>query len=208
MINGFLVWESLCWNKNQWGKGKLTKGILMKKWPTIKTEKILDAKVFSYFKTERESPLSKKKGLFDVLHCPDWVNVMALTANNECLLVKQYRHGQDDITTEIPGGVIDSHESDPLEAAKRELLEETGYASDSWERLGSVSPNPAFINNYCHIYLALNAQKTSEQNLDPFEEIEIFTRPLDDIPELIRNGTIQHSLVVSAFNLYFLKYKL
>jgi 8-oxo-dGTP pyrophosphatase MutT (NUDIX family) len=127
--------------------------------------------------------------------------MVALTPNEEVVLVKQYRYGTDEITMEIPGGVIHTGE-DVLVAAKRELEEETGYSAKNWTLLGSVDANPAFMTNKCYTYLATGCEKTSEQNLDPFEEIEVMTVPLKEIPQLIREQKISHSLVVAAFFLF------
>lgn len=102
---------------------------------------------------------------------------------------------------EIPGGAIDPGEP-PLEAAKRELREETGYESKQWHVLGSIRPNPAILSNTCHLFLALDAEKTAELDLDEAEELEVSLHGLKEIPRMIRDGRIQHSLVVGAFYFY------
>lgn len=146
-----------------------------------------------------------KTGTFYKLHVPDWINVLALTDEEEIVLVKQYRHGTDEITLEIPGGAVDSTDEHPLEAAKRELLEETGYEANKWTSLGTVSVNPAIMDNYCHMFLAEGCREISEQNLDRMEEIEVQTVPLTDFFEMIENETIDHSLIVSAVGCYLLR---
>ena len=174
---------------------------MVKKWETKSEKSLLNAKVFKYSQVERTSQDSGKTGLFDVLECYEWVNIVALTPENEVVMVEQYRQGTDKITLEIPGGV--GHPGEPIEdGAKRELEEETGYQSKEWLKLGQVDANPAFMTNSCATYLALNCQKVSEQDLDPFEEIDVKLVPLADIPNLIREGKITHSLVVAAFHLY------
>ncbi len=168
------------------------------KWKKNSEQSIVKASVFEYLKVSQTSSNSGKTGQFDVLKCRNWVNMVALTPNEEVVLVKQYRVGTDEITLEIPGGVIHTGE-DVLVGAKRELEEETGYLAKDWTLLGSVDVNPAFMNNKCYTYLASGCEKLREQNLDPFEEIEVITVPLKDIPQLIKEGRISHSLVVSAF---------
>jgi ADP-ribose pyrophosphatase len=170
----------------------------MKKWPTISTQKILTAHIFRYLKVERQSPETNKVGEFDVIQCFNWVNIIAITEDQKIVLVKQYRHGTDNITLEIPGGAVHPGE-DFLLAAQRELQEETGYTSKNWSFLGQVDANPAFMNNYCQTYLALGARKTHEQNLDPFEEIEVVLKDSTKIMDLVLNGEITHSLIVAAF---------
>ncbi|RLA62825.1 MAG: NUDIX hydrolase [Epsilonproteobacteria bacterium] len=174
---------------------------MVKKWETKSEKSVLSAKVFKYREVERTSPDSGKTGKFDVLDCWDWVNIVALTAENEVVMVEQYRQGIDSITLEIPGGVGHPGE-DIIDGAKRELAEETGYQSTEWVKLGQVDANPAFMSNTCATYLALNCQKAGPQNLDPLEEIDIKLVPLKDIPTLIKEGKITHSLVVAAFHLF------
>ncbi len=173
----------------------------MKKWLTLNSQKILQAMVFRYIKVQRQSQDSQKVGEFDVVQCFHWVNIIAITSDQKIVLVKQYRHGTDLVTTEIPGGAVHPGE-DFLLAAKRELQEESGYTSQRWHLLGRVDSNPAFMTNYCETYLAIDADKTHEQNLDPFEEIEVLLEDIKDMEELIKTGVITHSLVVAAFYFY------
>lgn len=174
---------------------------MISKWKKNSEQSILKASVFEYFKVSSTSPDSGKTGNFDVLKCRNWVNIIALTPKKEVVLVKQYRQGTDEVTLEIPGGVIHTGE-DVLVGAKRELEEETGFLAEEWTLLGSVDANPAFMTNKCFTYLATGCINSSAQNLDPFEEIEVVTLALEKIPALIKEGKISHSLVVAAFYLY------
>lgn len=173
----------------------------MKLWPTIESKVILKAHIFRYLQVIRQSPTTLQVGEFDIVQCTNWVNVIALTPEKKMVLIKQYRHGTNCYTTEIPGGAI-NHNEDPLIGAQRELEEETGYTSSNWSYLGKVDANPAFMSNSCATYLAMDAIKTKAQNLDPFEEIEVFLEDELLIHELIKKGEITHSLVVAAIYLY------
>jgi 8-oxo-dGTP pyrophosphatase MutT (NUDIX family) len=132
-----------------------------------------------------------------VLETPDWVNVVALTARRELVLVEQYRFGSGDVTLEIPGGVLDRGEEHGA-AARRELAEETGYTGGTWRYLGAVQPNPAFHDNLCHHWLAEGVELTQGQGLDAGEDIAIRTLPLDEVGAAIADGRIRHALVLTA----------
>jgi 8-oxo-dGTP pyrophosphatase MutT (NUDIX family) len=132
-----------------------------------------------------------------VLETPDWVNVLALTGEGALVLVRQYRFGAGTITTEIPSGVVDPGE-DHGHAARRELREETGYSSERWTYLGHVDPNPAFLDNLCHQWLAEEVTLTHEQDLDPGEDIEVLTRSPDQVRSWVREGIITNALVLTA----------
>lgn len=132
-----------------------------------------------------------------VLEYPNWVNVVALTTENEIILVKQYRHGAAESFLEIPGGVIDEGE-DVLAAAKRELLEETGYQFDSFEKLCELYPNPATSNNITTTYLATGGRKVQGQELDAQEEIEVLLFSPSEVKTLLLQNKIGQSLHSSA----------
>lgn len=134
-----------------------------------------------------------------VLETPDWVNVVALTAESHLVCVEQFRFGSGSVTLEIPGGVLDRGEEHGA-AARRELREETGYTTDRWTYLGAVEPNPAFHDNLCHHWLAEGAVRTHALGLDPGEDIAVRAIPLDDVVQRIRDGRIRHSLVISALS--------
>lgn len=135
---------------------------------------------------------------FVVMKAPDWVNVIALTPENDVVLIRQFRYGVESVTLEIPGGMVDPGEN-ALEAGKRELREETGYVADTWLELGVVEPNPAIQDNRCWTYLALDARFEGEIQHDSNEVIAMSNEPLDKIGSLIAEGEIQHALVVAAF---------
>jgi ADP-ribose pyrophosphatase len=133
-----------------------------------------------------------------VIEYGDWATIVALTRDQQVVLVRQYRHGAQKVILELPGGVMDSEDESPMEAARRELLEETGYASDSFIQVGCVYPNPANQTNLIYSFLALDAEKVGSQNLDETEEIEVVLKPLEEVIAMAKNGELLQSMQVSA----------
>ncbi|WP_036678317.1 NUDIX hydrolase [Daejeonella oryzae] len=128
-----------------------------------------------------------------VLEYPDWVNAVALTHDNQVILIKQYRHAAQEVILEIPGGCIDKGES-PEDAVKRELLEETGYVFERIEFLTSLYANPATGNNKTHCFLATGGRKIQEQNLDGGEEIVVELVSTKELKGLLLDNKIGQAL--------------
>ncbi|HUA08947.1 MAG TPA: NUDIX hydrolase [Candidatus Acidoferrales bacterium] len=116
-----------------------------------------------------------------------FVMVFALTPQREVLLVRQYRYGINEVIVELPAGSIDRGE-EPLACARRELLEETGYTAARWEPLVTVPAEPVRSNSYLHAFLAYDAAKTHEQELDATEAIEPYTVALPAIRPMLREN--------------------
>ena len=172
----------------------------IKKWDLIDSKIRLECGIFKIEEKVFRSPRTGQTHPFISARGTDWINIIPLTSNNDIVLVRQFRQSREMITLEIPGGMVDPGE-EPLEAAKRELLEETGYSGDSSIYLGAVDPNPAILDLKCHTYLVENVQLTSKPKLDGTEDIEVDLLPLADMPKLIKDGQITHSLVITAFSL-------
>lgn len=169
---------------------------MIRNWKTLTRELLESVPIFSVSRVRREHP-EMGEADFYVMDLPDWINVVALTPEDDVVLVRQFRHGNENITLEIPGGNVDEGETS-RQAAERELLEETGYEAKEWVEIGSVEPNPAFMANECKTWLALDARPTAEPNPDHHEELEVLRVPRDAFDALIENGEITHSLVVAA----------
>ncbi len=179
----------------------------VKTWKRVLSEEIADCHIFQL---RRDISVctdgSDEQHTFYCLECPDWVNIIPITKNNEVLMIEQYRHGIEEITLEIPGGMLDDAE-DAQGAALRELLEETGYAPREVIALGKTRPNPAIQDNWVHHFLALDVEQKQQPEFDTTEHTIIRFVPLDEIPSLIQNENITHSLVVVAFHRMFLREK-
>lgn len=169
-------------------------------WKLVSQHKEYETPVFDLYKRVARHP-ENGLGTFYVVNTPSWINVVAETADDHIILLDQYRHGVEHITTEIPGGMVDPGET-PLEAAKRELLEETGYESTHWEQIGLVEANPAIMNNQTYTFLARKCQKVRAAEPDPHEEIRVWETDSAQLFKLIDKGTIRHALVVAALMHY------
>lgn len=138
---------------------------------------------------------------FVVVQPADWCNVLALTADGQLVLVRQFRFGIDGFSLEIPGGVMDPGE-DPIAAGLRELREETGFTGARARLLGSTHPNPAIQSNRCHFVLVEDAVRSAALEWDADEEIEVVTVAVDEVLASARAGGITHALVLNALFLF------
>lgn len=170
-------------------------------WKPISKDILLKTKVMTITEISSVSP-DNQVGKYIVSDAPDWVIVIA-EINDKFLMVKQWRHGENALSIEFPGGVIDSGEK-PETAALRELKEETGYEAKKITYLGKANPNPALMSNHVHFFAAENLISTGVQKLDDDEYVDYFEIPTKEVYENIGNADYPHALMMSAL----LKYKL
>jgi 8-oxo-dGTP pyrophosphatase MutT (NUDIX family) len=179
--------------------------------PWTKTEDITvyDARIFTLHRVKYGRDGGPGRGPapqgYYYLNSCDWVNVVPITPERRVVLIRQFRVGLGDFVVETPGGMVDPTDASPLEAARRELREETGYGSDDIVPIGRSHPNPATQNNSIWFFAARDVRKIGEQSLDPGEDIELEIVDLADIDGMIETGRITHALVLNAFD--FLKRK-
>jgi 8-oxo-dGTP pyrophosphatase MutT (NUDIX family) len=160
---------------------------MIKPWPTVGSKHIGDFRVFSLRSDTKVSPRTGEPHDFYILDCVNWVNVLALTPENQLVMIEQYRHGSNTVELEIPGGVMDPRDASPLETGLRELREETGYEAEQ-----------AAMSNRCFTVLARNCQLKHEVQFDHGEDLLTRLIPAQDVPPLVATGQIRHSLVVVA----------
>jgi 8-oxo-dGTP pyrophosphatase MutT (NUDIX family) len=170
----------------------------VRRWRRVESRRVQRCGIFDLDRVRFEPPDAADPRWYWVLDVPDWINVIALTDDDHVVLVRQHRFGIDEVTLEIPGGMCDPGEP-PADAARRELLEETGFAAGSWTELGWVHPNPPIQNNRCTTFLAREIVRRAAPRPDPDERIETVLVPLDDVPRLVADRHITHALVIAAF---------
>ena len=139
----------------------------------------------------------------------NYVVIVATDTDGNYLCVRQFRQGIRKVTTEFPAGGIERNDDkqygdekeaeDALEAAKRELAEETGYASDEWRRLIKIASNATIADNYAYIFEAKNCRKVGGQSLDETEFLNVKKYSEDEIASLIKEGKFQQSMHVMAW---------
>ena len=151
---------------------------------------------------DMRNPLTKKILRRVVLESVDWVNMVALDGAGQSVMVRQYRFGTGVTTLETPGGMVDPGE-DSLTAARRELLEETGYSGGRWRYLGAVEPNPAIHNHLCHHWLAEGVERTQDPEMGAGEVIEVECLSETQVGHAVRSGEIKHALALSALSRVF-----
>src|SRR5947207_9104850 len=169
---------------------------MIKPWPTVASHQIGDYRIFSIRSDEKISPRTGKKVDFFVIDCVNWVNVVALTPDHQIVMVEQYRHGSNTVELEIPGGMMDANDRSPEITGLRELREETGYEGEKPRLIGRIFPNPAIMSNECFTVLVENCHCVHPVEFDHSEDLLTRLVPIADVPKLVAEGKIMHSLVV------------
>ena len=169
----------------------------MEKWKLLSSEYICREPWATLRKDTCELPDGRINDHYYVLEYPDWVNMVGITEQNELLVIKQYRHGAGMLSLEIPAGTMESGEN-PVDAAIREMLEETGYAFDHIEEIATLYANPATSGNVTYTYLMTGGRKVQEQALDDHEEIDVYLVPLPEAKKMLLDNRFSQALHSSA----------
>lgn len=159
-------------------------------WKTISSEKLVDDFHVSVLKNQVQLPDGAVIDDFYTVEIPDAAMICAITDEGEVLLKKEYRYACQEDVIECPAGMFNVGETDPLMVAKRELLEETGYASDDWTYFGSTWESTSKLTNKMHLFMARNCQRVSEQHLDENEHLDLIRVPMEKAVEMVMNGEI------------------
>ena len=168
-----------------------------RKWKVLTSEYLARKPWFTVRHESLELPDGRRIPDYYVFEYPDWINVTAVTRDGRFVLIDQYRHGLGETSYEIPAGVTEPSDASPLDAAQRELMEETGYGGGQWRLLTTLSANPATQNNLTYCYLATGVEPLGEQRLDPTEDLRVHLLTREEVLELLRTDRIRQALMAA-----------
>lgn len=185
-------------------------------WEEIKTEHIIQNEWIDFRESTYRFPDGREIGPFYSYSRRDYVVIVASDEDGNYLCVRQFRQGIREVTTEFPAGGIERKDGkeygepaevnapsdlaeDALTTAKRELREETGYESDEWEHLLTVPSNATIADNYAYIFTAKNCRKSSGQDLDDFEFVDVIKHTEEEIEEMIASNKFQQAMHIMAW---------
>ena len=174
------------------------------KWKSLCSEYIIKRPWLTARRDTIELPDGRIIPEFYVLEYPEWVNVIAITTDGKFVMERQYRYAADSTNYEIPCGVMEQGET-PLEAAMRELKEETGYGGGQWRELMCISANPTSMTNMTHCFVATGVEKVSDQHLDATEELEVHLLSRDEVQALLQNNEMIQSLMIAPLLRFFME---
>ena len=173
----------------------------IKEWKVLESEYLVRRPWLTARRDRLELPDGRIIPEYYVLEYPDWVNVIAITKDGQFVMERQYRHAARKISLELPCGVMEEGET-PLEAAQRELLEETGFGGGQWKKLMELSPNPSAMSNTTHCFLAIGVEKIAEQHLDETEELSVLFMTKEEVKRMLNEDQICQALMVAPLYKY------
>jgi 8-oxo-dGTP pyrophosphatase MutT (NUDIX family) len=160
--------------------------------------------------TVRKDAVRTDKGIdiddFYVLEYPTWVNVIAITQEGKFVIEQQYRHGIQQQVFELCAGVCETNEK-PIDAAKRELLEETGFGGGTWSLMGRYAPNPNSMSNWCYSFLAEGVTKIQEPHQEPTENILVHQVSKEELLSMMKSGKIVEGIMLTPLWHYYYEQK-
>ena len=173
----------------------------IKEWKVLESEYLVRRPWLTARRDRLELPDGRIIPEYYVLEYPDWGNVIAITKDGQFVMERQYRHAARKISLELPCGVMEEGET-PLEAAQRELLEETGFGGGQWKKLMELSPNPSAMSNTTHCFLAIGVEKIAEQHLDETEELSVLFMTKEEVKRMLNENQICQALMVAPLYKY------
>ena len=173
-----------------------------RKWEILSSEYLIRRPWLTARRDHVKLPTGVENKEYYILEYPDWVNVIAITKEGEFVMIRQYRHGLGETRYELSAGVCEEGE-DPMESARRELYEETGYGGGEWQLWMTVSPNPSTSTNLTYSFLATNVERISTQHLEATEDITVHLLSEAEVRALLENDEIRQALMAAPLWKYF-----
>ena len=172
------------------------------KWKTLSQKYLIEKPWLTARVDKVQLPTGVIIDEYYVLEYPDWVNTIAITKDGKFVFVRQYRYAIGKTVNELCAGVVEKGE-DPMDAAKRELMEETGFGGGNWQKWMTISANLSTHNNLIHCYLATDVEPLGEQHLDQGEDLEprMFSR--EEVLDMLQKGEIWQALMAAPLWKYF-----
>ena len=172
-------------------------------WKVLKSENMINLGPWLNVRQEVvELPSGTQIPTWFVMDFPDWINVIAITKDGHIVMEDQYRHGLGKTHYELPAGLVDPGET-PLQAAQRELSEETGFGGGEWQLFMTISPNPTNHSNLNYCFLATGVEKLREQHQEATEDIRVHVLSKAEVRQLLEEGEIVQALHTAPLWKYF-----
>jgi hypothetical protein len=172
-------------------------------WQQLSKETLAEYEIFSVARCKLKNPSNNKSGDFYVIDCNDWVQVIAETSDGHIVMVNQYRFGSRKLSLELPGGMVE-HGENVIEAAQRELEEETGFCGKPARVIATLYPNPAIQTNILNVVLIKNCTKQKNTHFDEFEDLTTSLLTKQNLIEAVTGGEISHCITIAAIAKYIL----
>ncbi|MBN1239894.1 MAG: NUDIX hydrolase [Gammaproteobacteria bacterium] len=166
----------------------------IREWLRLRSEPVADCRVFTVERAYARSPIDGSEHDFYRILSVDWAQIVPVTPSGDIVMIRQYRHGAEKVTLEVPGGLVDPGEA-PEEAAARECLEETGYRATGLRSLGALNPNPALFGHRLHTFVAEGVERVGEIQNSGREHTDVELVPARELPRLLSEGVIDHALI-------------
>lgn len=176
----------------------------MEKWKTLESEYLIRRPWLTARRDKVVLPTGVVHDEYYVLEYPTWINVIAITKDGKFVMVEQYRHGLQEIFTELVAGVAEKGE-EPLQAAKRELMEETGFGGGEWVLNTVICANPGSQNNLTYSFIATGVEKIGSQHLDETEDVSVTLLTEAEVYEMLENDQVKQALMAAPLWKYFAK---
>lgn len=173
-----------------------------KRWKTLRSEYLIKRPWLTARRDAVQLPNGVVNDEFYVLEYPDWVNVIAITGEGKFVFVRQYRYALDLDSIELCAGVAEPGEA-PIESAKRELLEETGYGGGEWKEFMVIGQNPSTCSNWTHCFIATGVERMGNQQLDRTEDIDVVLLSREEVLSMLRNDELKQALMLAPLWRYF-----